>query len=210
MLIRLARPDDRNAMYDICVRTGDSGGDARPLYRDHELLGAMWVGPYLALEPELAFVAEDGEGVVGYVLGAEDTREFEVACEREWWPALRVRYPEPPSDADPGSEPDARLAADEALIRRFHHPDPAPAAVVARFPAHLHIDILPRGQGRGVGRRLIDTLLDALRDREVRGVHLGVGATNTRAIGFYRHLGFGAADPTQDPGAGGWLGLDLT
>ena len=54
------------------------------------------------------------------------------------------------------------------------------------------------------------TLFAALRDRGVSGVHLGVGPTNTRAIGFYRHLGFRAADPTKDASAGGWLGLDLT
>jgi ribosomal protein S18 acetylase RimI-like enzyme len=202
MLIRQARADDRHTLYDICVRTGDSGGDARPLYRNPELLGEHWVGPYLALQPELAFVAEDGTGVVGYVLGADDTRAFEEACERDWWPALRARYPNPPADAE--------LTADEALMRRIHHPDQTPAVVVERFPAHLHIDILPRGQGHGVGRRLINTLFDALRARGVTGVHLGVGATNIRAIGFYRHLGFRAADPTQDASAGGWLGFDLT
>jgi ribosomal protein S18 acetylase RimI-like enzyme len=203
MLIRQARADDRDTLYDVCVRTGDSGGgDARPLYRNHELLGALWVGPYLALAPELAFVAEDGAGVVGYVLGAEDTREFEEACERDWWPALRARYPDPSADAE--------LSADDALMRRFHHLDPTPADVVEQFPAHLHIDILPRGQGHGIGRRLMTTLFDALRDRGVSGVHLGVGPTNTRAIGFYRHLGFRAADPTKDASAGGWLALDLT
>jgi ribosomal protein S18 acetylase RimI-like enzyme len=202
MLIRQALADDRDSLYDICVRTGDSGGDASPLYRNHELLGALWVGPYLALQPELAFVAEDGQGVAGYVLGAEDTRQFEEACERDWWPALRARYPDPPADAE--------LSADDALMRRFHHPDPTPADVVEQFPAHLHIDILPRGQGHGVGRRLMTTLFDALRHRGVAGVHLGVGPTNTRAIGFYRHLGFRAADPTKDASAGGWLGLDLT
>ncbi len=201
MLIRHALPDDRDALYDICVRTADSGGDARPLYRNHELLGEVWVGPYLALEPGLAFVAEDGE-VVGYVLGAEDTREFEEACEREWWPALRARYPNPSADAE--------LTADEALMRRIHHPQPTPAAVVEQFRAHLHIDILARGQGQGVGRSLMTTLFDALRERGVASVHLGVDATNTRAIGFYRHLGFRAADPTQDASSGGWLGLDLT
>jgi ribosomal protein S18 acetylase RimI-like enzyme len=208
MLIRQALPDDRGALDDICVRTADSGGDARPLYRNHELLGAIWVGPYLALQPELAFVAEDSEGVAGYVVGAEDTREFEETCELDWWPELRARYPDPPADAEMTA--DANVTADEALIRRIHHPQRTPTAVVEQFPAHLHIDILPRGQGHGIGRRLMTTLFDALRDRGVSGVHLGVGATNTRAIGFYRHLGFRAADPTQDASEGGWLGLELT
>ena len=64
--------------------------------------------------------------------------------------------------------------------------------------------LLPEGQGGGNGRRMLETLFDALRDLGVPGVHLGVGADNTRAIGFYEHLGF------RRLGDGGWqLGLDL-
>ena len=51
-------------LYDICVRTGNNGDDARPLYRNHQLLGEIWAGPYLELQPDLAFVAEDDAGVV--------------------------------------------------------------------------------------------------------------------------------------------------
>ena len=202
MDIRRATPDDRDTLYDICLRTGDAGEDATPLYRFPELIGALWVGPYLALQPTLAFVAEDDDDVVGYVLGAEDTREFEMACEQRWWPALRARYPEPiGTDAS---------SADAALIRRIHHPPAASVDVVADFPAHLHIDILPRGQGRGVGRRLIVTLLDALRQRGVRGVHLGVNARNTRAIGFYEHLGFAAVGAGGEASEALLLGLRLS
>lgn len=182
MLIRPAVADDRDALYDICLRTGDAGSDATALYRDPELIGAIWAGPYLALEPDLSFVAVGEAGVVGYVLGAADTAAFEAACERRWWPALRLRWPEP-SAAEAAS-------ADGRLIDRIHHPPATPATVLVEFPAHLHINLLPSGQGRGAGGRLVATLLEALRDRGVEGVHLGVGRRNERAIGFYEHLGF--------------------
>ncbi len=58
------------------------------------------------------------------------------------------------------------------------------------YPAHLHIDLLPRAQGRGLGRRMIATLLGALHARGVGGVHLEMSAFNERALGFYQHLGF--------------------
>jgi hypothetical protein len=32
--IRPARPDDRAAVYEICLRTGDAGGDARGRFAD--------------------------------------------------------------------------------------------------------------------------------------------------------------------------------
>jgi ribosomal protein S18 acetylase RimI-like enzyme len=201
MHIRRAEPGDRQALYDINAETGDVGRDARPLYRHVELLAEIWVGPYLEFEPELAFVAEDGDGAVGYVLGATDTAAFEAECERSWWPALRARYPEPPDGAEP--TPDAEL------IRRIHHPPLTPASVVAEFPAHLHIDIRERGQGRGIGRRLMTTLFEALSRRGATGVHLEVDVRNIRAIGFYEHLGFRRVVPADDDN-GLVLGLHLT
>ena len=197
--IRRAVASDRDELYAINAETGDAGADARSRYRNVELLAEIWVGPYLLLEPELAFVAEDGDGPVGYVLGAADTRAFEAECEARWWPALRARYPEPP--------PGAVVTPDAWLIHRIHHPPLTPANVVAEFPAHLHIDIRERGQGRGVGRRLMSTLFDALVRRGADGVHLGVDVRNTRAIGFYEHLGFRPAGPQDDDGL--TLGLRL-
>jgi ribosomal protein S18 acetylase RimI-like enzyme len=190
--IRPARAEDRDPAYEICLRTGDSGADATEMYADPRLIGEIWVGPYLTLEPDLAFVAEDADGVLGYVLGAADTPAFEALCEREWWPPLRIRYPT--YRTGPEATPD------DHLIEMIHHPPRTPAAVAERFPAHLHVDILARGQGRGLGRLLLQTLFDALVASGASGVHLGVGADNANAIGFYRHLGFEPAH-VPEPGA---------
>jgi ribosomal protein S18 acetylase RimI-like enzyme len=197
--IRRAAAADKEELYAINADTGDVGADARALYRNVGLLAEIWVGPYLEFEPELAFLAEDGDGPVGYVLGAADTAAFEAECEQRWWPALRARYPEPP--------PGTVLTPDAQLIHRIHHPPLTPASVVAEFPAHLHIDIRERGQGRGVGRRLMSTLFDALVRRGASGVHLDVDVRNTRAIGFYEHLGFRRVGPPDDDGL--TLGLRL-
>jgi ribosomal protein S18 acetylase RimI-like enzyme len=191
IIIRTAEGDDRSALYEICRLTGDAGADATGLYDDPALLGAVYVGPYLALEPELAFVGVDDAGVAGYVLGAADTAAFEAACAQRWWPELQARYPEPPAG------PHTR---DEELYQLIHHPDSTPTAVLERYPAHLHIDLHPRAQGRGLGRRLMDVLLDALRDRGAPGVHLGVDTANHRAMGFYTHLGFTSIGPDGSDG----------
>jgi ribosomal protein S18 acetylase RimI-like enzyme len=180
--IRPYRPPDHDAVYDICRRTGAAGGDATPLLRDPDLLGHVYAGPYVALEPGLAFVVEDDRGVAGYVLGAADTMAFEGRLEREWWPEMRRRYPH----YDTG--PDALL--DDLLIALMHAPARAPADLVAAYPSHLHIDLLPRLQGQGWGRRLIDTMTESLRAAGSGGVHLGVATANTRAQAFYRALGF--------------------
>jgi len=61
---------------------------------------------------------------------------------------------------------------------------------VDEYPAHLHIDLLPRLQGQGIGRSLIATLVEALQERGVPGLHLTMDAANTGAAAFYERLGF--------------------
>lgn len=181
MELRAATIDDLPALYEVCLRTGDAGDDASDDFDDPDLLGSVYVGPYVALDGTMALAAVDDEGVGGYVLAALDTTEFEAACERDWWPTLRDRYPL----HGPG-----RRRRDEQVVAHIHRPPTMPHRVVERYPAHLHIDLLPRLQGDGNGRRMIETLVAELQRAGASGVHLGVDARNVRAIGFYEHLGF--------------------
>jgi GNAT superfamily N-acetyltransferase len=86
---------------------------------------------------------------------------------------------------------------EQAKAQLIHHPWVTPDELASRYPSHLHINLVPRLQSGGHGRRLISTLVGALRWRGSRGVHLGVRPTNMRAIGFYRHLGFTELPATE-------------
>jgi ribosomal protein S18 acetylase RimI-like enzyme len=180
MEIRPYAPTDLDALYEICLRTGAAGRDATELVDDPRLFGELYAAPYAILEPDHAFVLDDHGVAVGYVLGALDTLAFEARCAREWWPPLRERHPE----RDGGS----RL--DDLLISLIHHRSEPDAAILAAYPSHLHIDLLPQAQAQGWGRRLLDILFEALRSDGSAGVHWGVNARNESAIDFYRHLGF--------------------
>jgi ribosomal protein S18 acetylase RimI-like enzyme len=186
-VIRPASVQDLPGVYRVCLETGDSGADATALYRNPDLLGHVYVGPYLVGAPDHAFVAADAAGVAGYTFAAADTRAFEAWQEAHWWPPLREQYPLTDGDS-----------ADDEVIRLIHTPETAPDDLVAEYPAHLHIDLLPRLQGRGFGRGLIERLLESLRERGVRAVHLGVAEDNENATRFYHHLGF--ADLVERPG----------
>lgn len=177
--IRPLRREDRDALYAICLRTGDAGQDATALYRDPELLGHLYAGPYAALEPESGFVLEDEDGIGGYIIGAIDTYAFENRLEREWWPDLRTRYP----DAHALQEPERHL------VRSIHKPWHTPRRITEPYPSHLHINLLPRFQG-GWGKRMMDIWLAAMRERGSPGAHLGVGTRNERAVKFYLRYGF--------------------
>jgi ribosomal protein S18 acetylase RimI-like enzyme len=75
----------------------------------------------------------------------------------------------------------------------IHHPPRAARRIVEPYPSHLHIDLLPRLQGRGLGRQLLDAWFELVAARGSKGAHLGVGAANARAIRFYR--AYGLAEP---------------
>jgi ribosomal protein S18 acetylase RimI-like enzyme len=180
-VVRPFAPDDADACYEICLRTGDHGGDASALYTDPRLIGEFWVGPYLERWPQHAFVVADETAVGGYIVGAPDTAEHEQWLAQEWLPPLRVRYP---IDAFPPG------TADADTVRLLHDPPGRPEQLTSRWPAHLHIDLLPRLQRRGYGRALMQAFLDSLRSAGVPGIHLGVSSRNPDAIAFYRRLGF--------------------
>jgi ribosomal protein S18 acetylase RimI-like enzyme len=176
--LRAAGLRDLAGVYRVCHETGDPAADQNP-----DLLGHVFAGPYLIGQPSLARVVADPLGIAGYLLGCEDTRAFEAWCEAEWWPALREQYPL-----------DEASAVDAEMIGLLHRPPRSPDAVVAEYPAHLHIDFLPRARGAGHGRVLIEWLCAELARRGVPGVHLGVGVDNPNAIAFYGHLGFTTAE----------------
>lgn len=182
--IRGARPGDQRGADYVCFKTGDNGGDGEPFFsEDPDALGRIFVEPYLAFEPDLALILEDAEGICGYTLGALDSRAFYARYEAEWRPTLCPRHPAPQGDP-------ATWTRLQEVYSWYHQPDYFCPDPYDAYPSHLHIDLLPRAQGRGYGRRMLTHLFELLRQRGSPGVHLGVRPLNARAHGFYRRLGF--------------------
>jgi ribosomal protein S18 acetylase RimI-like enzyme len=199
--IRPFEGDDLQALYDICLRTAASGEDGTGLYADDpRAVGNLYAAPYAVREPELTFVLEDETGVCGYVLGAIDTAAFNAWLDTEWLPPLRRAHPWPEGEA-------ASLTPSQRLYRRFHQPDLVIPAALEPYPAHLHIDLLPRAQGGGNGTRLMQHFLAELARRGSPGVHLGLGIRNERAFAFYRKLGFQELFRAGEPPHSIWMGL---
>jgi ribosomal protein S18 acetylase RimI-like enzyme len=200
--IRAIRRDDLDDLYRICLATSTGGGAAA--YRDPKLVGHVYAAPYAVLSPRSVFVVEDAQGVGGYILGALDTRSFEVQLEAEWWPGLREVY------SDPSDTPRTGWSLDQLMIYRIHHPHHTPSEIVEGYPSHLHINLLPHLRGRGFGRRLMGKWLRTIREMGSCGAHLAVGAANLRAIRFYRACGFQELGPlspaSSDPI---WFGITL-
>ncbi|BBB01256.1 putative acetyltransferase [Actinacidiphila reveromycinica] len=199
--VRPYRPADLPALYAICLRTADAGQDASASYRaqDRDLVGAIFAAPYAVLEPGLAFVVDDGNGqAVGYVLGTGDTARFAERFRAEWLPTVAGRWPAPADPAAPGTPA-------EAMAALLHSPERMVLPALAGYPAHLHIDLLPRVQRSGHGRALMTAYLAALAAQGVPAVHLGMLTSNTAARAFYDRLGFHEI-PVPSPGPLTYLG----
>ncbi|MEU2201101.1 GNAT family N-acetyltransferase [Isoptericola sp. NPDC019482] len=219
-MIRSYRATDRAAVAEVCVRTAAGGSDARGLYSDDLLMPEVFALPYVEYAPDLAFVVvrpdeelagvpadpaddvlrvDDGR-LTGYVIGVADTRDFVSWWELAWGPGFAERHPR--AGASPsGREP---RFSEAALLDAGKDPGRMVRGITAdeldRYPAHLHIDLLPENQGRGLGRQLMDTLRATLAERGAPGVHLGMDPDNTRARAFYDRYGFQEL-PSHSPGS---------
>lgn len=189
-VIRQYLPRDIDDVSDVCLRTGEKGADATGLYTSDELMPDIFARPYLMLEPELAFVVDDGERVSGYILCAADTSRFVERYRAEWLPELSMKY----------QHVDPPRTADEHIRHLGFTPERMLIPELGAYPAHLHIDLLPPFQRRGLGRELIVTLVAALRRRGTPGLHLTMHPANTQARAFYDRMGFSEL-PSSTPRA---------
>lgn len=198
---------DWEFVHEVCCRTGNAGEPLGDPAR-WRFFGEQWVGPYEKLRPEWTLIAEEaGAGTarpLGYLTGCPDTREFER--EKRWLfdlPLdLRIRLGAFARTADTdrflsrfeGSflRP-PRNPGPEAMFR-LRHGERATATVHEEFPAHLHMNLLPEGRGKGVGRQLVDAYCSVLAARGVPGIHLYCGPKPRE---FYQRCGFGLLDEIE-------------
>ena len=189
-LIRPYRPDDRDAVAQVCLLTGDSGEDATGTLKDDALLPHIYALPYLDHAPDLAWVVLMDTQGCGYILEVADVSDFARWWRSHWQPVMRRRFPHTTSWPEADQRLFVRTVAGEHLSSPHR----------LEYPAEFHIDLLPEAQGLGLGRALIDTLCSALRARGVPALAIGVDARNTHALAVYQHLGFAVLDTQHEDG----------
>jgi ribosomal protein S18 acetylase RimI-like enzyme len=188
-VVRKFQEEDRSGLYHVCLATGDSGANALDLYNQKEMLGEIYVGPYLTFQPDLSFTLIQ-DGVAGYALAALDTSSFENTLRNEWWPLILEKYN--------GRSPENFNEREKNLYSYIQNPPLRSKEIVAQYPSHLHIDLLEKAQGRGIGKAMMLVVLETLRAQGSEGVHLGMGAQNARAFTFYTKLGFTLLDKSDN------------
>jgi ribosomal protein S18 acetylase RimI-like enzyme len=203
MEVRGYEPADRSAVRSISFRTGFIGEPAGSFWRHEESWADVWTSYYTDHEPESLGVATAGGTVVGYLAGCLDTSAMHPTTD-ELLAAVIRRHRLLLRRGTAGFL--YRAIVDGIRDRggatgEFNDP---------RWPAHLHIDLLPEARGTGLAGALMRRWQDQLRAADSPGCHLATLVENDRAHRFFEKSGFGDhGAPTRVPGMRGPSGQRL-
>lgn len=166
--IRKYQTKDKENVRKILVETSRLPAETE---KDIKLLQLLYNDYYIECEPEHCFVAvNDEDEAVGYIICAAQYKTFFKRFMKFYMPELKelgIKY----------------------YIQGFM--DIAGHALYAKkYPAHLHINVLPVCQGKGTGTDLMNALKDELKKNGINGLMLSCAADNDGAIRFYKRNGF--------------------
>ena len=181
VLLRAANIADLPELRRICLETGDSGKDATHLHKLPELVGDIYVVPYVIHEPNFAYALLAENKVVGYLMGVLDTKSFENILVEKYWPIAKAKYEQIDFEITP---------SDQELLAELDKQGFSDGELIKKYPSHLHIDIVESHQSAGYGKSMISFLLSELKQAGSSGVHLHMSASNERARVFYKKFGF--------------------
>ena len=164
--IRKYHSKDAEHLKRICIET------ASDVFRGHafveKALTEVYCRYYIEQEPESCFVVADENDVAkGYILCAKNYDAYRKIFKEKYLSTWNL----------------ATLIMGNFALKSIRD-------YVEEYPAHLHIDLLPECQGQGYGRKLIETLITHLREREIKALMLHVSMENEGARAFYGKCGF--------------------
>jgi hypothetical protein len=201
--IRPYRAHDREGVRDVCFRTGFQGEPIDFLYADFESWADMYTSYYTDAEPESAWVViTSDERVVGYLLGCVDTSR--------WWSEIGIAFKHQLTRFLWARPSTAKFwwRAGFDMVTEFSRGKPE--VDLARYPAHMHCNLMPEARTRGVGAELIRLWHEALSARGVTGVHGETQATNAPVHGLLAKFGYRKhGEPYSVPGLRGRNGERL-
>ena len=190
MEIRTFGESDRAALSDLFGRAGEDSPSGS-LWGHEESEAAVYLTPYMDLEPDSLFIAVVDGALTGYLTGCLDSFAFPSETERMEQAMRKYRLIFR-----------ARTAAFfarglfDVAISAIRRQRTAADFDDARWPAHLHINVLPQVRGTGVGRALMTRWFERLMESDSRGCHLQTLVENNRAVLFFERMGFEGHGPT--------------
>lgn len=180
MNIRPVTKDDLEAVGQIAYATGFFGQSAAHYFKDANLFRDIWVRSYIHGPGCCNYLAEQEGKVVGYIVGTCNQQAHVRYLAFNLFPFVLRRWAR-------GEYP-YWASSFLHLLRVFRYS--RKAAPAQRYPAHLHLNLLPEVRGLGLGRELLQAYLACLKARRLPGVQLSTTRENQAAVALYQKLGF--------------------
>ena len=170
-------------MLQIAADTGFFGAPVEAFLDDRRLMQDIFVAYYVDCEPEHLWVAELDGTLVGYICGSvggpQVRRQQAQMVRAALFRLVTLRY---------------RIGARSwrYFIRtaRAALSGDYPRVDLSGYPAHLHINLMERARGSGLGKRLMQACLEQMVTLGVPGIHLNTTSMNVAAIKLYEKMGF--------------------
>ena len=189
-VIRPYRPEDRQALREICADTGFLGKPIDPVFEDRELFADYLTSYYTDAEPESTFVCELDGVVKGYLMGCRFPKRKD-AYEMQMLPGLVARglwrcFTRPYNAA---SRSYIWWILTEARKQNPFTPPDIP---------HFHFNIRPEARSVGATRELVDIFLEYLYQNGDKQVYAQVVAYESRRGNrMFERYGFKVIDERE-------------
>lgn len=188
--IRPFAQTDRTELRSLFGPAGE-GSPSSSFWGHEPSEAAIYLDPYMDLEPESLFVAVVDGALAGYLTGCPDSARFPSESKRFTRAIRRHRLITRPRTAAFLARGMLDLASAtlgrESIVKDFADP---------RWPAHLHINVAPAARGTGAADGLMRQWLARLGETGSPGCYLQTLAENTRAVRFFERMGFTKHGPT--------------
>ncbi len=184
-LVRTYEPSDRERLNALFARAG-ADSPSGELWGHAASERAIYLNPYLDLEPRSVFLAEAGGELVGYLTGCLDSAALPSEDERMNRAITEHRLMRRPRVIGFF----ARAVLDMAWAKLRRQELTSGGFADPRWPAHLHINVAPEGRGTGAADALMAAWFDRLAEAGSPGCHLQTLVENTRAVRFFERTGF--------------------
>ena len=165
--IRNLTTNDKDKVREICTNTANNVSSPK----DQQLNWLLYCDYYVDNNCDTSFVAvDDNDEAIGYVFCAPDYKAYELS--------YRANYLKTLTELSPWQslQKTAMLLLERMLSKKAS--------------AHLHINIQPDWQRKGIGHQLMDALVTKLASLNIPNAYLIVDSKNQRSINFYEKYGF--------------------
>ena len=166
--VRPYEPRDREAVREICRRTGLKGDPTFRFFEDTGVLVAIYADYYLDHEPDNCFVAEIDGKIVGYQLACRDTARRQRVMRTRIYPRLAARVA---FRALTGwyRKKETYRTIWWLLSRSWKEGFEIP---VVRYPGHGHSNVDEAHRSCGVGLALSNEVARRMAQKGAQGTHM--------------------------------------